>query len=83
MKLNKIVPVSINPKNMAEQAQNIIDPVLHKLDVAEIIPKVSPARVHLEMNAELMSPEEYIAARSYIAELEISELIASEMRTLK
>ena len=86
MKLNSLTPAlknDINPEILVKKAQDIAQNVTSSFLETRTMPKVSIARVNLELNAESMSPQEYIAARSYIAGLEMDELIASEMKMLK
>ena len=83
MKLNKVISQNINTKNIVEKTQKFLEPVTQKFDTQEIFSNISSARMHLELNAEDMLPNEYIAARSYISSLEMDELIASEMRMIK
>lgn len=86
MKLNSITPSitkDVSLDTLAKKAQEIADSVVQDYVGIRTTPKVSAARVNLELNAESMSPNEYIAARSYIAGLEMDELIASEMKMFK
>ena len=86
MKLNRVTTPVINElktSQIAKQAQEIIDPIVENISGSRISPKISSARVDLELNAEQMNPNDYIAARSYIATLEMDELIASELKAFK
>ena len=85
MKLNKILTDGIQSAvvGKTKSTKKVAEQVAREIESSEITNRVSPARLHLEMHAESMSPEEYIAARSYIADLEMSEFIASEMKTIK
>ena len=86
MKLNSITPAitkEVNLESLAKKAQEVTDVITERISRPQATPKISEARVNLELNAENMSPNDYIAARSYIAGLEMDELIASEMKMFK
>ena len=86
MKLNSITPAitkEVNLESLAKKAQEVTDVITERISRPQATPKISEARVNLELNAENMSPNDYIAARSYIADLEMEELIASEMKMFK
>ena len=83
MKLNSITPAitkDVSLDTLSKKAQEITDTVVQKCVDVRTTPKVSIARINLELNAESMSPNEYIAARNYISDLEMDALIASEMK---
>ena len=84
MKLNSITPAitkEVNLESLAKKAQEVTDVITERISRPQA--KISAARVNLELNAENMSPNDYIAARSYIAGLEMEELIASEMKMFR
>lgn len=87
MKLNSITPAitkdNISLDALAKKAQEVTDAIAERVSTPQVTPKISAARVNLELNAENMSPRDYILARSYIAGLEMDELIASEMKMFK
>lgn len=86
MKLNSITPAitkEVNLESLAKKAQEVTDVITERISRPQATPKISEARVNLELNAENMSPNDYIAARSYIADLEMEELIASEMKMFR
>ena len=86
MKLNSITPAitkEVNLESLAKKAQEVTDVITERISKPQATPKISAARVNLELNAENMSPNDYIAARSYIADLEMEELIASEMKMFR
>ena len=86
MKLNSVTTPVINEvksSQLAKKTQEILDLVVENKGDVRLSPKISSARVNLEMNAEHMNPEDYIMARSYISTLEMDELIASEMKAFK
>ena len=86
MKLNSIPPAitkEVNLESLAKKAQEVTDVITERISRPQATPKISEARVNLELNAENMSPNDYIAARSYIADLEMEELIASEMKMFR
>ena len=86
MKLNSITPAitkEVNLESLAKKAQEVTDVITERISRPQATPKISEARVNLELNAENMSPNDYNAARSYIADLEMEELIASEMKMFR
>ena len=86
MKINSITPAitkEVNLESLAKKAQEVTDVITERISRPQATPKISEARVNLELNAENMSPNDYIAARSYIADLEMEELIASEMKMFR
>ncbi|MBO5446626.1 hypothetical protein J6A34_03875 [bacterium] len=86
MKLNSItsaITKEVNLESLAKKAQEVTDVITERISRPQATPKISAARVNLELNAENMSPNDYIAARSYIAGLEMEELIASEMKMFR
>ena len=86
MKLNSITPAitkEVNLESLAKKAQEVTDVITERISRPQATPKISEARVNLELNAENMSPNDYIAARRYIADLEMEELIASEMKMFR
>ena len=86
MKLNSItsaITKEVNLESLAKKAQEVTDVITERISRPQATPKISEARVNLELNAENMSPNDYIAARSYIADLEMEELIASEMKMFR
>jgi hypothetical protein len=86
MKLNSVTTPVINEvksSQIAKKAQEVLDLIVENKCDANLSPKISSARVNLEMNAEHMNPEDYIMARSYISSLEMDELIASELNVFR
>lgn len=86
MKLNSItsaITKEVNLESLAKKAQEVTDVITERISRPQVTPKISAARVNLELNAENMLPNDYIAARSYIAGLEMEELIASEMKMFR
>ncbi len=86
MKLNSVTTPVINEvksSQIAKKAQEVLDLIVENKCDAKLSPKISSARVNLEMNAEHMNPEDYIMARSYISSLEMDELIASELNVFR
>lgn len=86
MKLNSItsaITKEVNLESLAKKAQEVTDVITERISRSQVTPKISAARVNLELNAENMLPNDYIAARSYIAGLEMEELIASEMKMFR
>lgn len=86
MKLNSITPAiksEVSLDALAKKAQVVTDAISEHFSRPSLSPKISAARVNLELNAENMSPNDYIAARSYISALEMDALIASEMKFFK
>ena len=86
MKLNSITPAitkDVSLDALVKKAQEVTDVITERISTPQVTPRISAARVNLELNAEHMSPNDYIVARSYIAGLEMEELIASEMKMFK
>lgn len=86
MKLNSITPAiksEVSLDALAKKAQVVTDAISEHFSRPSLSPKISAARVNLELNAENMSPNEYLMARNYLADLEMSEMIASEMTFIK
>ena len=82
MRLDKITS-SINTEAIATRAKEIVAPLNKKVLDTPTMPKVSAARLNLELHAEDLTPQEYISARAYISALEWEDFIASEMKSLK
>ena len=72
VKLNLNTPISKPVKQFVKNNTQF-----DKLD-KKIARMTTTAREELEMNAERLSPQEYISARNYISKIELSELFKSE-----
>ena len=72
VKLNLNTPISKPVKQFVKNNTQFV-----KLD-KKIARMTTTAREELEMNAERLSPQEYISARNYISKIELSELFKSE-----
>ncbi len=76
MNINKLTPVKTSKvsnikETIAPKAKKFTDKIIDKIDYL-------PARLNLELNAENLSPQEYIKAREYLSTLEFSEYANSE-----
>lgn len=80
MNINKLTPIADSAVTKIQET--IIPPA--KAVAKKILNNAEfyPARFDLELNAERLSPEEYIRARRYLSNLEFAEYAKNEMITL-